>query len=228
MAEASRTVEDRLREEYFQLLPEIRRVAGQLESPINYHLLSIANELEEYEQLLVRFRVKECESAVDALRRRQEGASFDNDRPARYTLTNLNDLAGVRVLVFPRKRLAEVEGALREIFPSWTADPVKAQGQVLALKYHGISGASERIRGEYQIVPMLIGLFWEVEHSAIYKPAPRLKGVVKSLAMQQRTNEVLEALNAFEDQFETLIHLRHRRLLRRRRRRRRGNRSPGL
>lgn len=106
MADAGRTVEDRLREEYFQLLPEIRRVAGQLESQINYHLLSIANELEEYEQLLVKSRVKECESAVDGLRRRQEGASFDNDRPARYTLTSLNDLAGVRVLVFPRRRLA--------------------------------------------------------------------------------------------------------------------------
>lgn len=205
-------------------MPAIRRVAGQLESQINYHLLPIVNELEEYEQLLVKSRVKERESAVDALRRRQEGATFDNDRPTQYTLTNLNDLAGVRVLVFPRKRLAEVDGALREIFASWTADPVTAEGQVLALKYHGICEASERLRGEYQIVPMLTGLFWEVEHSAIYKPAPRLKGVVKSLAMQQRTNAVLEALKAFEDQFETLIHLKHRR--RRRRRRRRRNRFP--
>lgn len=102
MAEANRTVEDRLREEYFQLLPQIRRVAGQLESQINYHLLSIVNELEEYEQLLVKSRIKECESAVDALRRRQEGATFDNDGTTRYTLTSLNDLAGVRVLVFPR------------------------------------------------------------------------------------------------------------------------------
>lgn len=157
---------------------------------------------------------------VDAVRRRQEGATFDNDRPTRYSLTNLNDLAGVRVLVFPRKGLAEVEGALREIFASWTADPVTAEGRVLALKYHGICEASECVRGEYQIVPMLTGLFWEVEHSAIYKPAPRLKGVIKSLAMQQRKNDVLEALKAFEDQFETLIHLKHRHRLRRRRRRR--------
>jgi hypothetical protein len=35
LAEAKRTIEDRLREEYFQLLPEIRRVAGQLEAQIN-------------------------------------------------------------------------------------------------------------------------------------------------------------------------------------------------
>jgi ppGpp synthetase/RelA/SpoT-type nucleotidyltranferase len=218
LADATRTVEDRLREEYFQLLPEIRRVAGQLESQINYHLLSIANKLEEFEQLLVRSRIKECENAVEALRRRQEGASFDNDQPNRYTLTSPNDLAGVRVLVFPRQRITEVDVVLQEVFSLWTADPVEAEGQFLALKYHGFSKASDRIRGEYQIVSMLLGLFWEVEHSAIYKPAPRLKGVVKSLAMKQRTNEVLEALKAFEDQFETLIHLKHRRRRRRRRR----------
>jgi hypothetical protein len=77
LAEDGRTIEDRLREEYFQLLPEIRRVAGQLESQINYHLLPIANALEPHEQLIVKSRIKECESAVDALRRRiQEGGIF--------------------------------------------------------------------------------------------------------------------------------------------------------
>lgn len=207
MAEAKRTVEDRLREEYFQLLPEIRRVAGQLESQINYHLLPVANALEPHEQLIVKVRLKECESAVDALRRRQEGASFDDDQYTRYTLANLNDLAGLRILVFPRSRILEVDEILRGLFGSWTPDPVKAAGNLLALKYHGYSNASERVRGEYQIVSMLTGLFWEVEHSAIYKPAPRLKGVALSLAMEQRTKEVLEALNAFEEEFETLVRL---------------------
>jgi hypothetical protein len=114
-----------------------------------------------------------------------------------------------------------VDRALREVFGSWTADPVKTEGQVLALKYHGYCDASERIRGEYQIVSMLTGLFWEVEHSAIYKPAPRLKGIAQSFAMQQRTKEVLEALKAFEDEFESRLHLKRRRRLKKVRRRRR-------
>jgi hypothetical protein len=50
LAEAKRTIEDRLREEYFQLLPEIRRVAGRLQTQINYQLLPISNALEPYEQ----------------------------------------------------------------------------------------------------------------------------------------------------------------------------------
>jgi len=128
LAEAKRTVEDRLREEYFQLLPEIRRVAGQLESQINYHLLPVANALEEYEQLIVKSRIKECESAVDALRRRQEGASFDDDLTPSYTLVNLNDLAGLRILVFPRKRILEVDRALR--IPQFTNPPLGSRASL--------------------------------------------------------------------------------------------------
>ncbi len=52
---------------------------------------------------------------------------------------------------------------------------------------------------------MLTALFWEVEHSVIYKPSPSLKGVAGSLEMQQRTRDVLKALNAFEDEFANLI-----------------------
>jgi len=52
---------------------------------------------------------------------------------------------------------------------------------------------------------MLTALFWEVEHTAIYKPSPILKGVARSLEMQQRTTEVLKALQAFEEEFESLV-----------------------
>src|SRR5664280_3024387 len=55
-----------------------------------------------------------------------------------------------------------------------------------------------------QIVSMLTGLFWEVEHSAIYKPTPSLKGIARSLEMQQRTRDVLRALRSFEEEFERL------------------------
>jgi hypothetical protein len=120
-----------------------------------------------------------------------------------------------------------VDKKLSELFSSWTADPVTADGRVLAMKYHGYSDASDQVQGEYQIVSMLTGLFWEVEHSAIYKPAPRLRGVAQHFAMKQRTNQVLEALKAFEDQFEALIDLKRRRRHLKKVRRRRRHPSPG-
>ncbi len=52
---------------------------------------------------------------------------------------------------------------------------------------------------------MLTGLFWEIEHSTIYKPTLELKGVADSIAMQQRTQEVLDALKRFEEEFEQLV-----------------------
>jgi ppGpp synthetase/RelA/SpoT-type nucleotidyltranferase len=203
-----RTVEDRLREEYFRLLPDVRRVVDELEAEVKHCLIPISLRLDEYERLVVTSRVKECESALESVRRRQEGATFDSGRPELYSLATLNDLAGVRVLAFPHSRLVEADRQLRERFPSWNPDPVPGYSEndePLALKYFGYCKASDRIRAEFQIVPMLTALFWEVEHSVIYKPSPRLKGVGRSLEMQQCTRDVLKGLKAFEDEFANLI-----------------------
>jgi hypothetical protein len=204
-----RTVEDRLREEYFELLPDIRRVAEYLEANIRYSILPVSSRLAKHERLDVSSRVKECESAVAKLRRRQEGGAFDRTRREAYSVTSLHDLAGLRVLAFPRSFLPEIDRELRQRFPAWIADPVRGSREAdepIALKYYGhCEAVSRKVFAEYQIVPMLTGLFWEVEHAAIYKPDPRLKGVVGSRKMQQRTQEVLEALRAFEEEFETLI-----------------------
>jgi len=203
---AERTIEDRLREEYFELLPEIRRVTDQLEAEIKYQLLPISRGLDRHEQLLVTSRVKECESAVESLRRRQQLGTFDSEKASLYTLSGLHDLAAVRILAFPRSRLSEADQQLRTRFPFWISDPVCGEtGETLAFKYHGFCQASDKVVGEYQIVSMLVGLFWEVEHSAIYKPTPRLRGITRSLEMQKCTNDVHRALRAFEEEFESLI-----------------------
>ncbi|HXA08018.1 MAG TPA: hypothetical protein VNY30_24390 [Bryobacteraceae bacterium] len=203
---AERTVEDRLREEYFALLPDIRRVAEELETKVRHCLLPISSRLDRYEQLAITSRIKECDSALDALRRRQEFATFDRDQPERYTLSSLKDLAGVRVSVFPRRRWNETDQELHKQFSSWEPDLVRDEsGELLAFKYYGYCNVSDKVRGEFQVVPMLTALFWEVEHTAIYKPSPILKGVARSLEMQQRTTEVLKALQAFEEEFESLV-----------------------
>ena len=203
---AERSVEDRLREEYFDLLPDIRRVAEFLEAEIRHWVLPISLKLDRYEQLVVKSRIKECESAINSLL--PEGGTFDRDRPEPYSLAELTDLAGVRVLGFPRHLLEETHQILSDQFPDWEPDHVKLDAtdeEPLALAYHGYCKASGKIRGEFQIVSMLTGLFWEVEHSAMYKPTPRLKGVAHSREMKQRRQEVQQALRAFEEDFERLI-----------------------
>ncbi len=202
-----RTIEDLLRAEYFDLLPDIRKVAWQLETEIRYHTLPILRSLNQYEQLIVKSRVKECESAIRALQRRQEGRVFNPDRPGDYSLLTLPDLAGVRVLIFPRGRLEEVDRLLAKCFAGWTTDPVRDEsGAALAPKYTGYCGdVSEQVRAEFQVVPMLVGLFWEVEHSAMYKPDPSLMGIANSSQMKTLKAGVEDALARFEAGFESFV-----------------------
>jgi hypothetical protein len=164
--------------------------------------------LKKHENLVVKSRIKECPSAIDALRRRCEGGVFDRDRPENYSLLQLRDLAGVRVLAFPPERASEIDELLHKQFHDWISDPIidRETGQQLAFKYYGrCVEASERVQCEYQTVSMLIGLFWEVEHAAIYKPAPNFKGISTSPEMQKCTSDVYRALIAFEAEFEHQI-----------------------
>jgi ppGpp synthetase/RelA/SpoT-type nucleotidyltranferase len=199
-----RSVEDRLRDEYFSLLPDVRRVGERLETEIRYHLRETSGRLNDFERVVIKSRIKDCESAIKKLR--QQGVVFDPDRPENYKLEKLNDLAGVRVLAFPPRLVTEIDTALRSLFPEWASDPVlDERGEVLAFKYHGYCDASGAVRCEYQVVSMLTGLFWEVEHTAIYKPAPRFLGAARSPRVQEHSASVLRALREFEAAFEDAV-----------------------
>ena len=202
-----RTIDDKLREEYFDLLPKIKRVKEQLEAEVRFKLVPALRSLNPHERFEVQSRVKECESAINALRRRQEASLFENDQPEKYSITQLKDLAGVRVLVFPRGLMKRIDDCLNEYIQNWDADHVPGfdeSDEIQALKYFGYCTNEKRIISEIQIVPMLTGLFWKVEHEAIYKPKPEFKNIARSLEMRERTQMVLNSLKAFEETFEEL------------------------
>jgi hypothetical protein len=211
---ANRSIEDRLREQYFDLLPSLAKAAESFKTHLQYSLLDVARSLTAYENMQVKVRVKDCASSIDKLRqinpmdptaRRNPGAVFDRDMPEKYDLLLLRDLVGARILVFPSVRAGEVDGILRAKYPDWMADPIGDGDQQLALKYNGHSeeSAGLRVPCEYQIVSTLIGLFWEVEHAAIYKQTPQFKGLTD--LMQNQRLAVYKALKAFEDEFELQI-----------------------
>lgn len=213
---AARTVEDQLREQYDTLLPELTRVAEHLKTQVQYSILPIARKLRHHESLIVKSRVKECNSAINKLQQynpidpslpRNPGGVFDRDRPEIYTLLDLRDLVGVRVLAFPSGIATEVDKLLRSQFPDWTPKPIKDEnGEQLAYKYYGqYGGFSQALPCEYQIVSELIGLFWDVEHAAIYKQTPNFKRLER--IMREQTSAVYLALKAFEDEFERQIQI---------------------
>jgi ppGpp synthetase/RelA/SpoT-type nucleotidyltranferase len=202
-----RTPEDYLREEYFSLLPQLRLVAEELESEVRHLLIPLMTTWERHERLLIKSRVKECESAIASLRRRQELWALADEQAPSWSLRALNDLVGVRVLAFPKARVLDIDEALRDCLWDWRADPVPpAPGTAnsLALKYHGYCKTHSQVRAEIQLMSMLVGMYWEVEHGTLYKPGDKLKGLEASLKMHAFSTEVLRAMQAFEDQFATL------------------------
>lgn len=196
-----RTVADRLREEYSLLSPDIKRVLHQLRTDVAHLLLELTLALKHHERVHIEARAKECESAIDALRRREEARQFDEDTPEKYTLTRLPDLAALRVLVFPKPRLAEVHAIVRSKYADWTPDPVETgtPPKWRAWKYYGYCSASPRVHVEIQVVPMLTGLFWQVEHDAFYKPRdPVLRGAANRPIVREHTEAVYDAFEALE------------------------------
>ncbi len=188
----------------------MQRTLTALLTEVNHILLPTILALDPYEQIIVKGRLKDSESAVDALRRRQEIGRFDIDHGESYSLTALPDLVGIRVLAFPQRRLQDVRRIL-EAEPrlsSWKSDHIPSQNPAqptLAFKYHGAWNSMDTLRSELQIVPLLVGLFWEVEHSAIYKPTPKLLGIAGSIPMKDRNDAVLRALQQFEQEFDDQI-----------------------
>jgi len=208
--DGARQVEDRLRAEYVDLVPAMQRTLTALMTEVNHILLPAILRLDQYEQILVKGRVKNSESAVDSLRRRQRLARFDIARAESYSLTTLPDLVGIRVLAFPQRRLQDVRRIL-EAEPrlsNWASDHISNPDSTeppIAFKYQGLWNSSDSFRSELQVVSFLVGLFWEIEHSAIYKPTPRLQGITSSVSMKDKNDAVLTALQQFEQEFDRQI-----------------------
>jgi ppGpp synthetase/RelA/SpoT-type nucleotidyltranferase len=205
----ARTVEDQLRAEYFELLPPMRRTLLAFEAEVRHLLVPMVLDLMPYERVVVLSRVKECESAINKLRRRQELRVFNPAKIEQYSLASLRDLVGVRVLVFPRRRAEQATTALDPIISNLMPDPVPGispDDPPIALKYYGhYAPAKTMISVELQIVSSLVGAFWEIEHAAFYKPTPDLQEVLGPSAMEAKNNAVLSALRAFEEEFERLV-----------------------
>lgn len=73
----------------------------------------------------------------------------------------------------------------------------------MVFKYYGYCSPNSALLSELQIAPALVGLFWDVEHAAIYKPSPQFKGVLAG--MEEHTVNVYKVLADFETEFERLI-----------------------
>jgi ppGpp synthetase/RelA/SpoT-type nucleotidyltranferase len=191
-----------LRNEYFRLLPVMLKTRFLLESKIRWCLQSVIYNLKQYQRIEIKSRIKDCESAINSLRRRREGI-FDPDQE--YMLVELKDLVGFRVLVFPEDLISEVNRIIVANFSLLESDPILTKkSKIIAHKYYGLVNSDDKFQSEIQIVPMLVGLYWEVEHFALYKQDPSFKGII-SEELENKNEEILNALSEFSAIFENAL-----------------------
>ncbi len=201
-----REIRNNLRDEYFRLLPDIRKILEEIEATISYALVSIKKNLKSHERIALHSRVKDCESAINKLR--PQGGKFLPNQAEEYSLLKLKDLAGVRVLVFPRRLMEEVDKQISVSLSGWTPKPIKrddASEEILVKKYFGYIDNTKDIYGEYQITPMLIGLFWQVEHAVLYKPSSVLKGIEDDFLIRAKREAIYTAFDEFEKRFDDIV-----------------------
>lgn len=62
--------EDLLRQEYFDLLPELAKVQQLMDAKIRWYLKDITYSLKKHQRIEIESRIKDCNSAINALKRR--------------------------------------------------------------------------------------------------------------------------------------------------------------
>lgn len=193
----------KLRQEYYDLLLKMEALNKKLKLEILCALKELIVGLKPYQRIDVVSRIKECESAIRALQRRRdnEGNVFDENNNC--SLTGLHDLVGARIFYFPLELKDEIKKLLNKKFKFWEYDPIKIGNEEIP-KFYGKIGGHE-LDAEYQIVPMLVGAFWDIEHSLYYKPHPQYKNIKDSLFLKDSYNNAIKALYEFEKKFEDEI-----------------------
>lgn len=191
-----------LRQEYFDLKAPLYKELRHLEATVRSHLKELEYGLKEHERIDVESRIKDCDSAIDSLRRKQPGRDFEDGK--QYRLGELKDLVGVRILTFPASVMKSVNDVLSDRYKDWLTDH-DMHGDMQVYKFYQEIGEL-KIPCEIQIVSMLTGKFWDVEHSALYKPNPAYKGAIEgNFTMNRLYKDVMNKLAEFEKAFEESI-----------------------
>ena len=202
-SEAERAVREKLLWEYESRSPVYERAVTIVKATLEYRLLGLTSALRPYERLEIVGRVKTFESAFRKIRPGQESKSFDPDKLSDYTLGSLNDMAGVKVRVFPNIRLPAIHRVITSEFPDCEqdhdpTDSPPGSDDVNRLKYF-VRLPCEHLTDclcEIQVVPWMLDRYWEIEHEVLYKPQLSLSRRVRQ-ELEMTDMAIVNSLKAF-------------------------------
>lgn len=193
-------IESQLQLEYLKIANKLYKAQEYIEIEIKHTIKTQLLKAVHANKILISSRVKDCNSAIISLKKKEEGRVFRDNK--QYSITQLNDLIGIRVSVFPLTLLELVKTPLLDYLDSNFEKQFQTDHTTIEkydiYKYRGIHNQFSEFKCEIQLIPMLISKFWDIEHDVFYKPAsphdaPPMKdayyAVINSLYNFERTYE---------------------------------------
>jgi len=204
-------IEAKLLREYFDNRPVYEKIINIAKPQIEYRLIDVRINKKSWERIDVIARVKEFASALNKLKRQREGRILEETD----SFSTLNDMAALKIKVFPNKYLQSVDNTINSLYHYLEADhqPSKIIDEnnydlIERLKYvaklepkYGID-----IGFEIQIVPFLLDAFIDVEHDIIYKPGEGLpsKEIIER-HMKVPKDIAIRSLISFAKEFSEIL-----------------------
>ena len=172
--------------EYSNKIEKFKKIEEKLYFEVCHFLSDDKYNLNEFQHIEITSRIKSYSSAEKKLRNQLELTAHDKS-----SIFDLDDIIGIRISVFPLTLLRNIEKKLDEKFKSWKKEK-SCHGRYSVYKHRS---NYEKANCEIQLVPMLVGKFWDVEHSVIYKSK-----LSKNEDLNKSYDVIINALHDYENQ----------------------------
>ena len=200
-------IEARLLSQYFSCRPHYQKIIDIATVLIESKLIDLRHNKQPWERIDLRSRVKEFRSAVN----KQRGEA--NMLAPSASFIKLNDMAALKIRVFPNDYLKPVQNIIKRLFPGAKPDHDPKQEQINAdysnvnrLKFFATLPKKYAIKTKFeiQIVPFVLDAFMDVQHDIVYKPDVKLPKLIPQL-MIMPTEVVIPALRKWSKEVTKII-----------------------
>ncbi|MBU3955132.1 hypothetical protein KJ633_01590 [bacterium] len=152
---------DSNKEKYYKLLSHSKTTVKNI-------LKNLIINSKAFEQIEVVGRIKTFERCIAKLKKAKEANYLDDE----VKLAEITDIIGIRILTFPNKYIEKIIEIIKKDIVGYKISKEDNKEEIDFYKTYITSTLTgfENIQVEIQILPYLLGKYWDIEHELIYKP----------------------------------------------------------
>lgn len=186
-----------LRSEYDNQINKMNGLLDYYKTEIEYLIRELKLNCKKFEKIEFSSRIKTFESCITKLKKKNEANVLTEEAK----LSEVKDLIGIRMLVFPNDYIEVIKRLIMRKHNKFTIEEIDEDKKkecdfIKFFVYFNIEKFNH-ILVEIQILPYLLGKYWDIEHSLIYKPQDMYPHKVQKTQLkeisQQTTQNIVES-----------------------------------